>query len=231
MKQSTWRGEGEEEEERGRFSLLPLSLSLPPVASPRYFFGALNERRPCSIGCNHLWREGSKVASWKEGLLTSWTAFRTGQKRTTRGFPFHYLSLSLSPFCLLFLLSSLSSFASSSSPFFSLFFRLFLPFRPATDVEWGSTMRGNRASGEFLLTAFETSRRGTLETDVWSIRDSFHIPDVSSTLNLNRNRIKGEFIERSISATRWSYELWFIGTYNWSILIASVSMDDNYIIE
>lgn len=28
MKQSTWRGEGEEEEERGRFSLLPLSLSL-----------------------------------------------------------------------------------------------------------------------------------------------------------------------------------------------------------
>lgn len=120
MKQSTWRGEGEEEEERGRFSLLPLSLSLSPVASPRYFFGALNERRPCSIGCNHLWREGSKVASWKEGLLTSWTAFRTGQKRTTRGFPFHYLSLSLSPFCLLFLLSSLSSFASSSSPFFSL---------------------------------------------------------------------------------------------------------------
>lgn len=129
MKQSTWRGEGEEEEERGRFSLLPLSLSLslPPVASPRYFFGALNERRPCSIGCNHLWKEGSKVASWKEGLLTSWTAFRTGQKRTTRGFPFHYLSFSLSPRFVFFFffplsllsllpppLSSLSSFACFS---------------------------------------------------------------------------------------------------------------------
>lgn len=189
MKQSTWRGEGEEE--RGRFSLLPLSLSLfhplhrlvifsvhwtnvVPVRSDAIIFGERDRRS----------RRGKKDFWPREQL------FERDRRGRHAGFR-SIIFLSLSPRFVFFFFFPLSLLSLLPPPLSSLFFRPFLPFRPATDVEWGSTMRGNRASGEFLLTAFETSRRGTLETDVWSIRDSFHIPDVSSTLNLNRESDKG----------------------------------------
>lgn len=190
MKQSTWRGEGRRKR-RGDASPSSLSLSLSSTRCIASLFFRCIERTSSLFD-----RMQSSLERGIEGRVLERRTFDlvnsfsngTEEDDTRVSVP---LSFSLSLPVLSSFSSFLSSFASSSSPFFSLFFRLFLPFRPATDVEWGSTMRGNRASGEFLLTAFETSRRGTLETDVWSIRDSFHILDVSSTLNLNRESDKG----------------------------------------
>lgn len=89
-------------------------------------------------------------------------------------------------------------------------------------------MRGNRASGEFLLTAFETSGRGTaiLSKRTFDLYgDSFHIRPRNVGVKFKQGI--GEFIACVSTYFRLDKKLLnfdFIGTCNRSILIASVSI-------